>query len=125
VSRYSEQLTDHLAHPRNPGPMTDASGVGRASNEACGDLLDLYLRLEGGLIQAASFRASGCAPALAAGSVLTELLAGLTPAEARAVTAEQIETALGGVPRAKRHALRLALDAVELALVAAEQNRSS
>jgi hypothetical protein len=44
--------------------------------------------------------------------VLTELLSGRTPAEARDITAEQISNALGGLPPASFHAAQLCADVV-------------
>lgn len=114
--RYSETIQQHVAHPHNAGPLERPSGVGRATNEACGDLLHLHLRLAEDRILEAGFEATGCPPALAIGSLLTVLLPGRTAAEARALGASELERALGGVPKAKRHALVLALDAVRLAL---------
>jgi NifU-like protein len=47
---------------------------------------------------------------------LTELLRGKTPAEARAITSEQISEALGGLPQATLHGAQLARDAVQALL---------
>ena len=83
----------------------------------CGDILELSARVEGGRIAEARFRTRGCVTAMACSSLLTELLRGKTPAEARAITSEQISQALGGLPQATVHGAQLARDAV-LALVA-------
>ena len=54
-----------------------------ASNPVCGDVLHLYLKIADGKITAASFKAHGCPPTLAASSVLTEIIMGLTLDDAR------------------------------------------
>jgi nitrogen fixation NifU-like protein len=58
----------------------------------------------------------GCVTALACSSLLTELLRGKTPAEARDITADQISEALGGLPQATLHGAQLARDAVQALL---------
>jgi NifU-like protein involved in Fe-S cluster formation len=69
-----------------------------------------------GKIAAASFKAHGCPPTLAASSVLTELVAGLTFDEARALTPPDITRALETLPRHKEHCAVLAIDALRAAL---------
>jgi nitrogen fixation NifU-like protein len=85
-------------------------------NPVCGDILELSARVESGRITEARFRTRGCVTALACSSLLTELLKGKTPAEARAITPDQISEALGGLPPATMHGAQLARDAV-LALI--------
>ena len=58
----------------------------------------------------------GCGAAVAAASVATELLRGLTVTEARNLDAFQLDRALGGVPPAKRHALLMVLQCLAEAL---------
>lgn len=116
MPRYSAIVEDHLAAPRNAGRLEAPDRVGRADNEACGDVLELQLALEGERIVAAGFMASGCAPALAAGSALTELLLGRSLSDAATLDPAAIEAALGGLPAGKRHVTRLACDALASAL---------
>ena len=116
MAHYSEQIQQHLARPRNPGALPNPTAVGRAENSACGDVLDLYVTLEDGRITRTGFQAAGCPPAIAVGSLLTELLIGLSPQQALAITTDQLEEVLGGIPSAKRHVLTLAREAVRQAL---------
>jgi NifU-like protein len=104
---YSPSFLDHLARPRGQGRLERATHRADASEEACGDRLELDLAVAQGAIVEARFRAQGCPGAIAVGSALASLLPG-RPARAGAVTPQEIEAALGGVPPAKRHALRLA-----------------
>ncbi|MFV1959506.1 MAG: iron-sulfur cluster assembly scaffold protein, partial [Planctomycetota bacterium] len=102
------------------GRLECATHRGRATTPACGDVLDLDLEVEGGRILDARYRVQGCAGAIAAASALATLLPG-RPARPDAVTREAIEEALGEVPRARRHALRLAVDALRAALESARR----
>ena len=114
---YSAIVMDHFLAPRNARRMEAPDRVGAAGTPASGPFLVLYLRLEGERIAEASFQTYGCAPAIAAGSLLAERLPGTTLAAARAWTAPAIEAALGGLPRHKRACAELAAQALELALV--------
>jgi nitrogen fixation NifU-like protein len=119
---YSATVLDHLENPRNAGGMENASARGEASNPVCGDLLHLYLKIEGDRIAAASFEVKGCPPSIAAGSVLTEMLRGLSLDEARALTPQAITQALETLPRNKEHCSILAIDALRAALARYHQS---
>jgi len=105
---YSRAVLDHFQHPRNVGELPGATASAEVSNPVCGDVLRLAVILSEGKITEARFLARGCAAAIAAGSLLTELLRGGTLAEARAITPERISTLLGGLPPASFHAASLA-----------------
>ncbi len=113
---YSPQLLDHFQHPRNVGELADASADVEVQNPACGDILRLSVKLLDGRIAEVRYRAKGCVSAIACGSLLTEMLLGRTPAEARAISREELVTAIGGLPPASAHASHLALDALAAAL---------
>src|SRR5579862_3076242 len=113
---YSAAVLDHFQNPRNAGKLEAASATVSVENPVCGDILELSARLEGGRIAEARFRTRGCVTALACSSLLTELLRGKTPAEARGITSEQISETLGGLPPATLHGAQLARDAVQALL---------
>ncbi len=113
---YSPQVLDHLENPRNVGELADASAIGIATNPICGDLLHLYIKITDGKIAAASFKAHGCPPTLAASSVLTEMITGLTLEAACALLPQDVTRALGTLPRNKQHCSVLAIDALRAAL---------
>jgi nitrogen fixation protein NifU and related proteins len=113
---YSEAVLDHFQNPRNAGTLNAPSARISVENPVCGDILELSARMDGGRIAEARFRTRGCVTALACSSFLTELLRGKTPAEARAITSEQISEALGGLPPATLHGAQLARDAVQALL---------
>ena len=117
---YSETVKDHLAHPRNGGELPDADADAELTNPACGDRLRLTLRIRDGRITAARFLAYGCPPTLACGSALTEMLEGVTTAEAALITRQQLTKALDGLPARKSHAAALAIETLQEALRAGE-----
>lgn len=115
---YSDAFKDHLANPRNAGELSDATVVAEEVNPVCGDRLRLSLRVGGGRIEAARFLAYGCAPTLVCGSVLAEMLCGMTVEEATRLTRQDITRPLGGLPARKQHAAALAIETLRAALEA-------
>ena len=114
---YSAQVIDHFEHPRNVGELPDADVSVEVSNPACGDIMNLSLKLEGGRIAAARYRTRGCVTSIACGSVLTEMLLGRTVEEARALRREEIVAALGGLSNETLHGSHLAMDALKEAFL--------
>ena len=108
-------MLDHYQNPRNVGEVRDADAVGIVENAACGDVMQLYLSIESETVVRATFKAYGCAPAIAAGSVLTELLTGVEVERARELDKEDVASALGGLPPMKQHCSILAADALNAA----------
>ena len=121
---YSYTLIDHFERPRNAGAMADADVEGFVTNPVCGDSMRLFLRIErggdrgapGDRIAASSFLTSGCPASIATSSVATELIAGLTLAEAEALTRDHFAEAVGGLPKSKVHCSVLAQAAVRDAI---------
>jgi nitrogen fixation NifU-like protein len=113
---YSAELLDHFQNPRNVGEVSGADVRVQVENPACGDVLQLSLKLLDGRIAAVAFRAKGCVPAIACGSKLTDMICGKTPVEARALRRQDLVTAIGGLPEASSHASHLAMDALRAAL---------
>ena len=87
--------------------------VVEASNPVCGDLMKVWAIVREGRIQAVKFKAAGCVPSVACGSWLTETILSKSIKELSALTPDQIETGLGGLPPASRHAAVLAVDALK------------
>ncbi len=113
---YSAQLLDHFEHPRNAGALADADARVRVENPVCGDVLELAVKLRDGRISEARFKAKGCVPSMACGSLITEMVMGLAVSEARAIEKDAIVKQVGGLPPASGHAAQLALDAVRAVL---------
>ena len=84
---YQEVIIDHNRRPRNAGRLAQANHRAEGFNPLCGDRLTLYLRVAGGVIEAASFEGAGCAISTASASLMTEALKGKTPEQAEALIA--------------------------------------
>lgn len=119
---YSATFKDHVAHPRNPGELADANATAEQTNPVCGDRLRLSLRIRDGRIEAARFLAYGCAPTLACGSALTEMIEGMTCEAAARLNRQDIVGALDGLPSRKQHAAALAIETLRAALEAVDSS---
>ncbi len=113
---YSAQVLDHFERPRNAGGLPGADVCVVVNNPACGDVLELALKVASGRIAEVRFRAKGCVSAIASASKLTELILHKTTAQAHGVRSKQIIDTLGGLPEASGHAAELAIDALTAAL---------
>jgi nitrogen fixation NifU-like protein len=114
--RYSAIILDHVKNPRNVGELENANARARVRSSADGDLLQLHLRIEDGVVQDARFKVYGCGAAIATGSILSGLMIGKTIEELQSITNERISELMGGLPAEKIHCSVLAEQAVKAAL---------
>ena len=113
---YSEKVMDHFMNPRNVGEIEDADGVGTVGNPACGDIMQMFLKIEDDVIVEAKFKTFGCGAAIASSSMATELIKGKKIEDALKITNEEVTRELGGLPKVKRHCSVLAEQALQSAL---------
>ncbi|MGN0453138.1 MAG: Fe-S cluster assembly scaffold protein NifU [Ruminococcus sp.] len=113
---YSEKVMDHFSNPRNVGEIPDADGVGEVGNSKCGDIMRMYIKVEGNVITDCKFKTFGCGAAIATSSMATELIKGKTIDEALKLTNKAVMEALDGLPPVKVHCSVLAEQAIKAAL---------
>ncbi len=73
---YQTVILDHNRKPRNFREPECASHRAHGDNPLCGDKVDVYVRLEDGVIADVGFQGSGCAISTAAASMMTEAVKG-------------------------------------------------
>jgi nitrogen fixation NifU-like protein len=114
--RYSPAVMDHWLNPRNFRELKDAD-AGAAHTGSCGDTMEMFLKIENGVIVDCAFRTDGCGTTIVCGSAATELAAGKTLIEALgAVSAKEILRVLGGLPEDSVHCAQLAAETLRLAM---------
>ena len=83
---YQEVILDHGKNPRNFRHPEDANRHAEGDNPLCGDRLTVYLKMgHNGLVEDVAFEGRGCAISMASASMMTEIVAGKTEQEARAL----------------------------------------
>jgi len=113
---YSELVIEHFQNPRNVGVIEDADGVGKMGSPVCGDLMEIYIKIDNNHIADIKFRTFGCGAAIASGSIASEMIKGKSLADAEALTDEDVAKALGGLPEKKIHCSNLAASTLHKAI---------
>jgi nitrogen fixation NifU-like protein len=109
---YPPRLIEHFQNPRNVGELEPPAITVEVANPACGDTLRLAVRFADGCAAEVRYKVRGCTASIAAGSALTEWMAGKTRGELAAFDAALIDEAVGGLPAASKHAAVLCADGV-------------
>ena len=115
---YSEKVLDHYENPRNVGKMDRNApdvGTGMVGAPACGDVMQLQIKVENDVITDAKFKTYGCGSAIASSSLLTEWVKGRTLQQASEIKNTEIVDELA-LPPVKIHCSVLAEDAIKSAL---------
>ena len=114
---YSEKVLDHFQHPRNVGEIPDADGMGMVGNAKCGDIMQMFIKVnDDDVIEDVKFKTFGCGAAVATSSMATEMIKGKRVDEALQLTNEAVVEALEGLPPVKIHCSILAEDAIKAAV---------
>jgi nitrogen fixation NifU-like protein len=113
---YSEKVMEMFKNPKNMGEIENPDGIGRVGNPKCGDLMELYIKVENGIITDVKFKTFGCAAAIATSSMITEMAVGKTLDEALEITRQDVADELEGLPPVKMHCSNLAADALHEAI---------
>ncbi len=117
---YTPVVKDHFMNPRNTWKEEEnfqADGIGEVGSLACGDQMQIMIKVEDDRIADLRWLTYGCASAIASTSMMSEMAIGLSLKEAYNLTPDMITESLGGLPEHKFHcsvlgdkALRAAID---------------
>lgn len=123
---YSDQVLDHYENPRNVGTLDkddDHVGTGLVGAPACGDVMRLQIKVgDDDIITDAKFKTFGCGSAIAASSLATEWLKGMTLDQAEQIKNSTLAEELC-LPPIKVHCSILAEDAVKSAIADIRRKR--
>ncbi len=115
---YSEKVLDHYSNPKNVGTLDKSKqnvGTGLVGAPECGDVMRLQIEVNDGIITDAKFKTFGCGSAIAASSLATEWLKGMTLDEAVKMDNMSLVEELH-LPPVKIHCSVLAEDAIKSAI---------
>jgi nitrogen fixation NifU-like protein len=111
---YSERLIDHFQNPRNVGELPAPAVTVEATNPACGDILRISARFEGGVVAESRYKTRGCTASIAAGSALTEWLNGKSKQDLSSFRPAAIEELIGELEPESKHVGVLCASAIHL-----------
>ena len=115
-SLYSDKVMEHFQNPRNVGEIENPDGIGYVGNPVCGDIMELYIKVNEGTIVDAKFKTFGCGAAIATSSMVTEMVKGKSIDEALEISNRAVAEALDGLPPIKMHCSVLAEEALKSAI---------
>lgn len=121
-SIYREQIIDHYRHPRNFGRLAHCDVSRRESNYSCGDDLEFFIKLKSGRLSDIRFQGQGCALSVAAASMLTEKVIGMTTAQVMKLDEGDVVAMLGvgELTGSRLRCAALGLKGVQVAISQAE-----
>jgi nitrogen fixation NifU-like protein len=96
--------------------LENADGVGTVGNAKCGDIMQMFLKIENDIIVDVKFKTFGCGADIATSSMATELVKGKSIADALKLTNAAVVEALEGLPPVKVHCSVLAEEAIKAAI---------
>ena len=112
----TDALAAYLEDDSRHGEPLPGTARGSAGGAACGDLISISLRLDGGRVGDLRQTGTGCAAARAAAAAVAELADGADLREAARIGPEAISAELGGLSPVGAHAADLASEALHRAL---------
>ena len=115
---YSDKVIDHYSNPKNVGTLDKSKlnvGTGLVGAPECGDVMRLQIEVNDNVITDAKFKTFGCGSAIAASSLATEWLKGMTLDEAIKMDNMELVEELN-LPPVKIHCSVLAEDAIKSAI---------
>lgn len=121
---YSPAIVEHFRRPRNYGPLPNASAEAEGVNPLCGDRVRVAVLVDDErMISDARFTANACAICVAAASLLTEQVRGMSSADVVRMADDEMLALIGnGIPAARRRCATLPLDALRRALTSTDHD---
>jgi nitrogen fixation NifU-like protein len=111
---YSKIAFQRATKPKNLGDMKNADGFARVTGP-CGDTMEIWLKVNDGVITDATFVTDGCGNSIASCSTVTEMAKGKSIVEAQQISQQDILNDLGGLPSEGEHCALLAANTLKAA----------
>ena len=116
--QYIEIILDHFENPRHRHRMDGADVQLGGGNPGCGDLITMYLKIgNDDRVEAVSFEGEGCTISQAGGSIISELVEGLSLDEVKDLGTHTMIDEMGAdVVKSRVRCATLALGTVQAAV---------
>jgi nitrogen fixation NifU-like protein len=82
---YREIILDHHRNPRNRGELPPPASHAVGHNPLCGDEIDVFLAVDGGVISDVKVGGQGCSISQSSASMMSQAIKGKQVAEVRAL----------------------------------------
>ena len=114
---YNEHIVTLFHNPQNWGKLSpEETSITHAYKGTCGDTMEFYLKIRNNVIEKITFLTDGCGASVATGSQTTLLLQGKSLEFAGNLKAEDIDSALHGLPEDHKHCAELAARTIKQAI---------
>ncbi len=109
---YSPQLLEYFESASHCGDLVSANVQLRVENPVCGDMIEFFAYVDKGVVQEIRYKAKGCVPAMACASAACHLVSGKSLEAVSSLNLSELAHAVGGVPPASDHALKMVIEAL-------------
>ena len=116
MAKYSSKVLYYFFNPRNPGELDSPDGEGVSGGPEERNFMRITIKVEGDRIVDARFLSYTCPVAVAACSLVTEMVKQKTIAEALSLSPEAVASELGEIPGERRDRCVLVVEALHNAI---------
>lgn len=113
---YSDKILELFKNPLNAGGLQGANGVGKYTENACGDNIKIYLKIENDVVSEARFKTLGSAGTIVACSAICSCVLDCSLDEAKQIDSARIQEVTGKYPDDKEYCLDYAIKALNMAI---------
>jgi nitrogen fixation NifU-like protein len=120
---YNETIVSLFHNPQNWGKLPENEiSVSQSYKGPCGDTMEYFLNIDNNTINKATFITDGCGASVATASQTTILITGKSLNFAQNLTAEDIDSALNGLPEDHKHCAELSIRTLKRAISKYKKN---
>ena len=113
---YSKEVMKNFLEPKNMGEIKNPDGAGEVGSPACGDIMQLQIKVKDNKIKDIKFKTFGCAAAIASTSMITQMVKGKTLEYAEKLTMKDVAEELKGLPQIKMHCSTMGIQTLRKAI---------
>jgi nitrogen fixation protein NifU and related proteins len=119
-----QELLDIYKDPSNKGKIEPSDAHVHETNPLCGDVIDLYLSIDGGIITDAKFDGDACAVSIISSSLVTEEIIGKPLEYAKKLSKKDVLEFIGvDLTTSRIKCATLVVEALQKAILKYEQSK--
>lgn len=90
-----QNIMEHFKNPENHGALSEYDCNCEQKNVSCGDVIEVWLKMDGEVLKEFGFEGKGCAISQASMSILSEELIGMKKDEILGISSEDVIDMIG------------------------------